>query len=403
LSEHDLTVPASADARRQIVLLFWYRGTRSLAAGMIAIGFPYLVLRQLHLGTLRLGIIYSAASLATAGLGLVTGFTADLWGRRKTLAAIGATLPISACFAFFAHSMPMLLAAAMIGGFSATGSLAGGGVGGAAQPIMSAAIASITRGVERTYYYSLFAFASGILAAGGMLFGHVFNTRGLFAAAAAVSAVGLLFLIPMRLPEMKGSFRRMKSARTIGQFSLTGALNGLTQGLVTPFLIPFFIVIYHVPRSHMAIYGFIAGAIGAISIMAAPALDRRLGFVHAIATTRGLGAVLALLLAFVHFFPLAILIFLVFPGLRVAAVPVQQTALTEMVGDEEAGRALGINQVTRLSSSAIAVALTGWLFSADDFFAPFLIYALVTAGNIGLYFRFFGRPESGRQRPGAAT
>ncbi|MGC8576248.1 MAG: hypothetical protein ACP5L3_06990 [Caldisericum sp.] len=44
----------------------------------------------------------------------------------------------------------------------------------------------------------------------------------------------------------------LKSALTIGKFTLTGILNGLSQGLATPFLIPFFVVVYKLSETKIA-------------------------------------------------------------------------------------------------------------------------------------------------------
>jgi len=70
------------------------------------------------------------------------------------------------------------------------------------------------------------------------------------------------------------------------------------------------------------------------------------------------------------------------------AVPVQRTAFTEMVQQDELGRALGINQVARLWASSGGITLTGYLFSVSEIAAPFCIYAVAMTANIYLYFRF---------------
>ena len=130
--------------------------------------------------------------------------------------------------------------------------------------------------------------------------------------------------------------------------------------------------------------------------MTAPKLDQWMGFVRAIAWTRGAGAVMIALLPLWHNLPLALAIYLLIPALRVAALPTQQRALTDMVQPDETGRALGFNQVMRLGASSGAVALTGYLFEETDFAMPFELYAAVMVANIFLYFRFFGHHE---QRP----
>ena len=374
--------------RHQIVLLLLFRVGRSLAAGMIILAFPYLVLRQA--GALELGVIYAAAALATAAAGLAVGFLADLWGRRRSLWLAGLTLPLSSALILVSHSTPMIFAAALLGGYSATGSLMGGGVGGAAQPIQSTLIASLTRENRRTHWFSWFSFFSGVLSAVGALMDRWLSLQHAFLAATIVSAVGMLPLIWMHVPESRGRIAAMPSLKTIGQFSLTGLINGFSQGLITPFLIPFFVLIFRLPKRSMAVWGLVAGLVAAVALLAAPWLERRFGFVRSIVFTRGLGAALVLLLPFVHILWVALAIYVLTPGLRVAALPAQQTALTARVGAEETGRALGLNQVTRLAASAGAVGLTGYLFEDADFHLPFELYFVITVFNLALYRRFFG-------------
>src|SRR5487761_1423375 len=156
----------SAVNYRQLLALGLFRTSRSIAAGMITLGFPYLILRQLHLSALTLGLLYAAAGIATAILGLLFGYLADVWGRKSTLILVGALLPLSAALVWFSearpHPLPWLYVASIIGGFSATGSLMGGGVGGAAQPIQSAVIVDLAAPSRRTTYFSWFNFFSGL-------------------------------------------------------------------------------------------------------------------------------------------------------------------------------------------------------------------------------------------------
>ncbi len=383
------------DSRRSLWAIGWFRVSRSLAAGMIMLGFPYLILRTLHYGAWTLGLLYAVAGIGTAALGLGFGFLADVWGRKPTMILVGVLLPVSAgCVLLslrLAHPLPGLYAASILGGFSATGSLMGGGVGGAAQPIQSAVVADLTHLEKRTFYFSLFTFISGIFAALGALLGRLFSVPDMFLAAMIIASVGLLALLPLRLPRYRPNPRKLASRKVIGKFSLTGALNGFTQGLITPFLIPFFVLVFHVARPQMAIYGFISGSLGSLALLAAPLLERCFGFVHSIAVTRGLGAMLLIILPFEHWLPLALGIYFLTPALRVMALPVQQTALSERVNADELGRALGLNQVARLAASSGAIAFTGYMFdSALE--VPFFLYGAIMVLNIYLYYRFFRQP-----------
>ncbi len=371
-----------------------FRLTRSFSAGIIILVFPYYVLESLHYSASVLGLLYMAATLATAGFALLFGFLTDLWGRKGTLLLAGILLPFGAFLVVASAKLPFLFAGAMLGGFSATGSRAAGSVGGAAQPIQSAIITEFTTLQNRTFWFSLFTFLSGVIGGAGMLAGRLFSAQDAILCAAVISALGLVFLVPLKPVDTPGEFKRLKSRTVIGKFSLTAAVNGLSQGLVMPFLIPFFVLVYHTPQAKMSVYGFGSELVAAVAILAAPLVEKQFGFVKGMAVTRGSGAVLLLLLPLTHMFALALAVYLVTPALRILAVPVQQTALTAMVNETEMGRALAMNQVARLGTSAGAVAFTGYMFDASDIALPFYGYIALTALSLSLYFRFFGaNPE----------
>jgi len=379
---------------RQLLWLVLFRLTRSFAAGIIVLVLPYYVLQDLHYTPLVLGLLYTAATFGTAAFALLFGYLTDLWGRKGTLLLAGALLPLGAFLAFSSARLPLLFAGAILGGFSATGSRAAGSVGGAAQPIQSAVISGLTTIRNRTFWFSLFTFLSGVLGAAGMLAARLMSARGGFLAALIASAAGVLFLIPVKPVDNRGERKRLQSRKIIGKFSMTAAVNGLSQGIVMPFLIPFFVLVYHTPKSQMSVYGFGSELVAAAAILVAPSLERRFGFVKSVAFTRGVGAALLLLLPWVRIFVLSIVIYMLTPALRVVAVPAQQTALTAMVKKDEMGRALAMNQVARLSASGGAVALTGYMFEAAEIAVPFYIYAALTCVSLAMYFRFFGaNPE----------
>ncbi|HVB28992.1 MAG TPA: MFS transporter, partial [Terriglobia bacterium] len=363
------------ERRGQLILLALFRMSRSIAAGMITIAFPYLVLKDRHYSPLQLGLLYTSAAITTAILGLLFGFLTDSWGRGKTLLLVGLLLPVSSAIVFFSSHLPALFVATALGGYSATGSLMTGGIGGAAQPIQNAVITDLTTSENRTSYFSILAFLSGMFGAIGALLARHAEVQHVFLYATVISGGGLAFLAFIKTGRIRGDFRRLRGKIAIGKFTLTGILNGFTQGLVVPFLVPFFVIVYHVPKSEMAVYAFASGALAAFALLAAPRLEQTLGFVKSIAVTRGLGTALLLLLPFWHVFAIALVVYLVTPALRVMAVPVQQTALTEMVHQDELGRALGINQVARLGASSGGITLTGYLFNISEFAAPFCIYA----------------------------
>jgi len=376
----------------RLILLILFRCTRAAAGGMIMVALPYLVLRNLHAGSLALATIYVIGVLSTAALSIGVGHLADRWDYSGALLLTGIMVPISALMVYAYANYWMLCAASIIGGFAATGSLIGGGVGGAAQSVQSAVVARITTSRNRTKYYSGFAFLSGVSGAIGALLVHFFTVRNAFLGAAILSLVGCVPLLFLRLPHYQPAKKvtREASSRAVRQFGITGMLNGFSQGLITPFLIPFFVLVYHVSRQHMAVFAALASTTASISLLAAPVLERRFGFVRSITFTRALGIVLLIIMALWHNLLFGLIIYLIYPALRIAALPAQQSALIERVEQGSMGRALAVNQVARLSASSAASICTGYLFDISAIELPFFIYASIMTANIILYYRFFG-------------
>jgi MFS family permease len=381
---------------KDFILLSLFRASRSVAAGIIMIAFPYLVLQRLGYGPFALGLIYFAGAAGTAVLGLLLGLLGDIWGRKQALFISGALLPLSTMLVFLSRHLAFLVVAAAGGGLSATGSLPGGGVGGASGPVQNAIIADLAVPETRTSYFSAFSFLSGVFGSLGALMARLFDVRDAFLVATVVSLIGLPLVLGLGVPRAMGKLRELPSKLAIGKFSLTALLNGLAGGLVVPFLIPFFVLVYSLPESRMAVYGFLAGLLASLAILAAPLLERWLGFVQTVAWTRGIGSVLLVILPLAHWLPVSLGIYLMTPSLRIVAIPVQQSALVDMVERDERGRALAANQVARLSAGSVGIVLTGWLFETAEIGLPFFIYAGAIFTNIFLYFRFFSAWENRR-------
>jgi MFS family permease len=388
--------------KRDIWCLVAFRTCRGVAAGLINIAFPYLILRQLHATPLALGLLYTAGSFGTAVIGLVCGFLADLLGRKFMLGILGALLPASALLVYLSTSQWVLFAATFIGGFSATGSLASGGVGGAAMPVQSAVLADVTNADERTVWFARFAFLSGVTGAAGALAARVVPVRPGFLVACVIAAAGTLALVPIRSSRPAREVLRLPSLGTISRFTITGVLNGFSQGLVTPFLIPFFVIVYHVPREQMSVAAFLSGLIASAAMLAAAPLERAFGWVQSIVLTRAVGIVLFVLFPLVRALPVSLAIYMLAPALRVIAAPIQQSVMSEMVLEEERSRALGINQVARLTSASTGTVLTGYLFHIAAVALPFYLYAAVAGGNLFLYRLFFGGTDSAGHSAAAA-
>jgi MFS family permease len=387
--------------RISIFSLIASRLARSLAAGIIFVAFPYLVITELRYSSLILGLAYTLGTLTTAILGLSLGYVADLFSKKYSLILASLLLPLSSMLIFINHSLPAILLASALGGYSATGAIAGGGTGGAAIPIQNALIVELTERSDRTFYFSLFTFIAGLAGSAGSYIAGILTVNEGFLLATLLSFISVFVLFPIKSKNVRAKTTSLKSKIVIGKFSITGMLNGFSYGLIAPFLIPFFILIYHVPKSEMATYTFLSSLIASISILLSPYIDKKMGFLKSIMVTRGIASVLSLLMPVIRILEVSITIYLVFPALRILALPVQQRAMVDMVSQDEVGRAMGINQVTRLASSSASTTITGYLFSESQIDLPFFVSGAIMLLNIYLYFRFFsGSDEVSRSSRG---
>ncbi|MGC9178446.1 MAG: MFS transporter, partial [Conexivisphaera sp.] len=327
---------------------------------------------------------------ATAALSVVLGYAADLWGR-SSLYAASSLMVISSLLLLLRIDLYTAVAAAILGGISATGSMGAGGVGGAVAPVQTAVLADLTSREERTRYVTLLNFASTLASTAGLLIGGLMSYAAGLATATALGAAALLLIAALDVPGVRARSARMgrEGARTAAKFSVTGMLNGLSSGLVTPFLIPVFIMLYDVPRSSMGFYSFLSSLIAVFAMLSAPALESRLGFVRSISITRGITVVLMAAFPFVRSLYASLAIYLAYPALRVVAIPVQTSGMVSMVPPEERGRTAGLNQGFRLGFASVGTLISAPFMDPGVLWVPFVAYSAVMSVNVALYRRFF--------------
>ncbi|GAB6078726.1 MFS transporter [Hydrogenobaculum acidophilum] len=376
---------------KNLLYISIFRVLRGIAGGIITIAFPYIILKDFHKSIGYLGFIYALATISTAILSVLGGIIADVWHRKNAVIVMSALLPLSALLLYLEPSYIMAFLSAVLGGYSATGSLMSGGVGGAIMPAVNALATDIIPKEKRVFAYSIFTFLTGISGAfGAYLIRFIPNNKEAFLVAFWISLLGILFIIPIDSYHKKGRLDTLNSKKTIGQFSVVGFLNGFSQGLITPFLIPFFIIVYHIKKSDMAFWAFLAGILASISPLLANILYKHLGNLKSIILTRAVGAII------IFFMPLArnlyvdLILYSLYPSFRVLALPIQQSMMSEMIDISEIARAFSLNQISRLGASSIATMLTSLLWEFSFVSLPFYIYTSIMAINIGLYKKFFG-------------
>lgn len=374
------------------MVLAGMRVTRSLAAGIIYIIYPYIVLKELGLPAKELGIIYAAAALATALLSILVGYAADLVGRRTSLYMASSLMVVSSLLLLLRIDIYTAVAAAILGGISATGTMGAGGVGGAVAPVQTAILADLTSREERTRYITWLNFGSTLASTAGIFIGGIMDYEAGLATATALGLAALLSVALLDTPEVRARTARMgrEGSRVTAKFSATGILNGLSSGLVSPFLVPIFILLYDIPRNAMGIYSSLSSIIAVFVMLSAPAMERKLGFVRSIAITRGATVVLLALFPFIRILYVSLAIYLAYPALRVAALPVQTSGMVSMVSPEERGRTTGFNQGFRLAFASVGTLVASPFIDPGLLWVPFIAYSAIMSVNVALYRRFFG-------------
>ena len=382
--------PALPGSKSGLLFLMGSRISRGFASGLLNVGFAYLVITELNEGYFVLGLLYVGGAISTALLTYVLGRVGSRVNLRITyLTALG-LLPVACLLLLLPPNLTTAALASILGGFSATGSLSGGGVGGAAMPLQTAILADLTPRQGRTRWFSYFTFLSGASAAFGTLAAGVGSLENVFLLALVLSLVAVALGVPIPVRGVsRGASPSVRSRGVIRKFTLTGILNGFSQGLLTPFLIPYFIVAFGLARPQMSIFSSVAGFGGTVSVLFAPYLDRRWGFVQAIVGTRVVAAVLALSIPFVPLVP-ALIAYMTLPAFRTAALPAQSSALMSNLPAADRAEGAGTNQAARVGAASSATAISGYALGDVAVAIPFVGYAVALAVNSYLYVHFFG-------------
>ncbi|BCS93516.1 MFS transporter [Metallosphaera javensis (ex Sakai et al. 2022)] len=380
--------------KRDVFLLMISRVARSFAAGLLAVIVGLYYIHGLHLSLLQVGILFGVGAFVTPLLTLVLGFYSDRYGRKKILLATLSFLPVSVLILLLTSNFFLLMLSSALGGFGIAGGLVGGGVGASVAPMQTALLTEKVKPEERTKIFSWFTIISSYAGSAGALLANGSSYVELFVISFLVSALSALAILPVK-ENFKPRERKQepkvtrRDNETIKKFTLTGILNGVSQGLIVPFIPIIFSEAYGLSQGFIGDLVSLGGVISATLMLATPALTERLGFVRLIITTRTISAVLVLLFPFLGVWYLASIDYLLFTPLRVIALPAQQALMMNLVGEGRRATATGANQAGRLIPAAASTSLSGYLLHAVSFAIPFEAAFVATVANSFLYFKFF--------------
>ncbi len=395
---------------RDVTLIMVARILRSLATGAMGVVISLYLYNVLHLSFTLIGIFFAAGAFSAPLMSLYFGRLGDEYDRKLVLIITMSMLPASIAIITFTKYYPLLVLAALLGNIGTAGVLASGSMGAVAAPLMTAILADKTSGADRTRVYSMLNLASGIAGAVGALLSHLSYVQ-VFEISLGLSAMSVLAVLPISSDHRPDPAVKAKPARRGGLglaalsendrrvikiFSLTGALNGAAQGLVTPFLPLVFEVLYHASKGAVGNIFFLGGLAAALISLATPVFTERWGFVKTVVVTRSISTAALVLIPFMAYIMgnvpyvifIAVPIYLIYVMFRIVSLPAQQALMMSIVSARARSTTAGVNQAARLLPSASATMASGVMLDYLPIPAPFIAALILNIVNIHVYRKY---------------
>jgi MFS family permease len=392
-------------------ILFGTRLIRMFAYGLLSVVLV-LYLAQLGLSGGLIGILLSAALIGDALISLWMTTSADRLSRRSVLIA-GAGLMLFAAILFaLAHSVVLLLVAAVIGVISPTGYEVGPFL-----PVEQAALSQILPGEQRTqmfgWYNLVGSFATAIGALCGGLLTQVLQLAGISPAnsyRAVVIVYGVLGLVLAALFVQLSSsveappsnaapaWHRLGLHRSRGVVLKLSGLFGLDAfagGFVVQSIVAYwFHVRFHLDPATIGGIFFGTNILAGISALASGWVAARIGLVNTMVFTHLPSNFLLMLVPLMPNLFLAILILFVRFSISQMDVPPRQSYTLAIVAPDERSAAAGVTGVARSIGAALSPVLAGLFLSSPVFFsAPFYIAGALKVTYDLLLYRSFSSSE----------
>ncbi|MGC8571217.1 MAG: MFS transporter [Caldivirga sp.] len=394
------------DDKSDLVLILSSRVLRSIATGALGVTTGLYLYNVLHLSATLIGIFFGVGAFATPLMSLYFGRLGDCYGRKRMLLITLLFLPVATAILLLTSNYALLIVAAALGGFGTAGALASGSVGAIVAPMMTALLADKTNEENRTMVYSLLNLASGLAGAVGALLAHLSYREG-FMIALVLSTLSFLAILPVRDRYSEGAAKgkcgsingklNESDRKVIRRFVLTGAFNGIGQGLVTPFLPIVFEILLKIPKGEIGNIFFLGGLAAALISLLTPVITNRLGFVKTVVLTRSISTAALVTLPFVNRFSpvlsydvtIAMVAYLVYVMFRIVSLPAQSALMMSLVSQGSRSTTAGANQAARLLPSAAATLSSGVMIDYIALPVPFVIAVIINGINIYFYTRFF--------------
>ena len=380
------------------MLLLTSRALRSFVGGYLAVIIGlYLLDKGFTLP--QIGVIFAVGSAVTPLLGTVFGYLGDRFGVKRFLLVSLSSLVVGLVLTYLSSNFFVLLVASALSGYGIVGGLIGGGIGASAAPLFTAMVSKIVRRDELNRTLVVLTAVSSYAGSLGTLLTSL-NYSTLFLLGIAISLVSTLVVLPIRDvkrqddPRAEVSDKRDKTngastRKYIQIFTVTALFNGISQGLVVPFIPIIFKLYFGLDNGEIGeIYFFTGLASATAMLFLTDKLANSMGFGRFIAVSRTISAVAALAFPFTREIFLASALFVIFTVFRTLPLPPQQALISSVVSERRRGTALGLNQAARLLLFSASTAGSSYLIPLS-LVAPFALALVFTEASSALYYRYF--------------
>lgn len=387
-------------------LLFASRSLRLFAYGLLSVILA-LHLAAVGLNDQQIGMLLALTLVGDALVSLLVSRIADRVGRRQML-LVGAGLMILAGIVFALTSQPLVLTAiAFIGTLSPTGNEVGPFLA-----IEQAALAQITSSQRRTQVFAWYNLVGSMATAIGALLGGfaaealqqwgsspLQSYRALFGLYACFGVLlGGFFLLLSSQVEValthhinegrKGGLHQSRA--TVHRLSFLFMFDSFAGGLVVQSLLAYwFHLRFGADATTLGQLFFLVHVVAGLSALVAARIAGRFGLINTMVFTHIPANVFLLLTPLMPTMWLAMAMCILRYCVAQMDVPARHSYLMAVVAADERSAAAGVTTFARTAGSAFAPAITGALFSASFFSAPFFLAgSMKIVYDVALYFCF---------------
>jgi MFS family permease len=387
-------------------LLFGSRSLRLFAYGLLSVILA-LHLAAVGLNDQQIGMLLTLTLVGDALVSLLVSRIADRVGRRQML-LVGAGLMMLAGIVFALTSQPLVLTAvAFIGTLSPTGNEAGPFLA-----IEQAVLAQITSSQRRTQVFAWYNLVGSMATAIGALIGGIAaetlqqwgssllqSYRALFGVYAFLGALlGGFFLLLSSQVEValthgshnarKGGLHQSRSI--VHRLSLLFMFDSFAGGLVVQSLLAYwFHLRFGADAATLGQLFFSVHVVAGLSALVAARIASRFGLINTMVFTHIPANIFLLLTPLMPTMSLAMAMCVLRYCVAQMDVPARHSYLMAVVAADERSAAAGVTTFARTAGSSLAPSITGALFGAAFFSAPFFLAgSLKIVYDVALYFCF---------------